>query len=208
LAARSGRLIAGDPRLWRYFPDHKISAPKYKHLKKTHKPQSRTPQGALSSLLHSPDLFPYLPSRPNTLLYLAYHCDPLLPPRDTTPVPIETMARPRSYSTTSSNSTFSVNTLSSLPSDSRPTSAPHHRGYATGSTANNEQELALGSMYDYLVKFILIGPSGCGKYFPSHPVLPVDSPLAIFDTVLCGYYGCCFGTLVRECLFCYSRIKG
>jgi Ras-related protein Rab-4B len=24
--------------------------------------------------------------------------------------------------------------------------------------------MALGSMYDYLVKFILIGPSGCGKY--------------------------------------------
>jgi hypothetical protein len=70
------------------------------------------------------------------------------------------MPRPRSYSTTSSNSTFSVNTLSSLPSDSRPPSGPHTR-HATAS--QNEQEMALGSMYDYLVKFILIGPSGTGK---------------------------------------------
>jgi len=74
------------------------------------------------------------------------------------------MARPRSYSVTSSNSTFSVNTLSSFPSESRPPSAPHTRIH-TSSTAHavNEQEMALGSMYDYLVKFILIGPSGCGK---------------------------------------------
>ncbi len=70
------------------------------------------------------------------------------------------MPRPRSYSTTSSNSTFSINTLSSLPSDSRPPSAPHTR-HPTSS--QNEQEMALGSMYDYLVKFILIGPSGTGK---------------------------------------------
>jgi hypothetical protein len=73
------------------------------------------------------------------------------------------MTRPRSYSQTSSNSTFSINTLSSLPSDAR--SSVLHARHAT-TTANPpgvETEMALGSMYDYLVKFILIGPSGCGK---------------------------------------------
>ena len=75
------------------------------------------------------------------------------------------MPRPRSYSTTSSNSTFSINTLSSLPSDPRTPSQPHTR-HATSAAHTTEQEMALGSMYDYLVKFILIGPSGCGKYFP------------------------------------------
>lgn len=70
------------------------------------------------------------------------------------------MPRARSYSTTSSNSTFSINTLSSLPSESRPPSAPHTRH---PTNTQNEQEMALGSMYDYLVKFILIGPSGTGK---------------------------------------------
>jgi hypothetical protein len=27
----------------------------------------------------------------------------------------------------------------------------------------------LGSMYDYLAKIILLGPSGSGKYEPSYP---------------------------------------
>lgn len=80
------------------------------------------------------------------------------------------MPRPRSYSTTSSNSTFSINTLSSLPSDSlHPSSTAHvrhHSNQAASNTTANEQELALGSMYDYLVKFILIGPSGTGKSDP------------------------------------------
>jgi hypothetical protein len=34
--------------------------------------------------------------------------------------------------------------------------------------------MALGSMYDYLLKFILIGPSGCGKYVCIKGVLMVD----------------------------------
>src|SRR5947207_7180704 len=82
---------------------------------------------------------------------------------------VSTMPRPRSYSATSSTSTFSVNTLSSLPSSDPPRppsshNAPHqhqHHGHHHG--GRQEQEMALGSMYDYLVKFILIGPSGCGK---------------------------------------------
>jgi hypothetical protein len=77
------------------------------------------------------------------------------------------MPRQRSYSTASSTSTFSINTLSSYPSDSLAApSTPHaaHRHTNNNNANGNEQEMALGSMYDYLVKFILIGPSGCGKY--------------------------------------------
>jgi hypothetical protein len=93
------------------------------------------------------------------------------------------MPRPRSYSTTSSNSTFSINTLSSLPSAAPQTpqqqQQPHQRHSHAAPTTAAEQEMALGSMYDYLVKFILIGPSGCGKYptpiFPCFGERDVDS---------------------------------
>ena len=78
------------------------------------------------------------------------------------------MTRPRSYSATSSTSTFSSTTLSSLPDSlARPAPPPQHRAHAAPPPGAAEQEMALGSMYDYLVKFILIGPSGCGKS-PSH----------------------------------------
>lgn len=120
------------------FPKHKKARCRHQQRESEHNPSSRVARPTRSK----PSSAPFEDAPPAT--------------------ESRAMARPRSYSATSSNSTFSVNTLSSAPSEAPPPSAPHTRLHSNA--VGNEQEMALGSLYDYLVKFILIGPSGCGKY--------------------------------------------